>query len=121
MTFNKAVSLVNASTFESVSIFGKPDKTMTLPQQTDYASVTTEWLQLETATEIIGQMIAHYVAFIADERKQETPDRSMIEQAEELIKQFGQERKACYRSATRDAMIQKAYTEYAPFLKDINQ
>lgn len=94
---------------------------MTTLVTTEPSSVNNEWLQLETATEIIGQMIAHYVAFIAQEEKKAAPDREVIEQGEELIRQLGQERKACYRSATRDAMIQKAFTEYAPFLKDVNQ
>lgn len=93
---------------------------MTLPQQTEYASVTTEWLQLETAVEIFGQVIAHCVAAIAEERQKEKPDLTMIQEAKDLINQLGQEQNACYRSATREAMIQKAYTTYAPFLKEVN-
>ncbi|MVM42098.1 hypothetical protein GO730_37895 [Spirosoma sp. HMF3257] len=91
---------------------------MALTLQTESPSVMTEWLQLETAVEVIGQVIAFYVGQVAQERNQNAPNVDRIQEWEQKIKDLGKERRACYRAATKEAIIAKAYSVYAPFIQE---
>lgn len=101
-----------------VSIFEKRFLAMALTLQTESPSIMTEWLQLETAVEVIGQVIAYYVGQVAQERANKVPNLDRIQEWEQKIKELGRERRACYRAATKETIIAKAYSVYAPFLQE---
>ncbi len=92
-----------------------------LPNSIKPRDIDTEWIQLETATEVISQLIGHYAAWVSTEEKKPQPDLARIEQAEQAIKALGRERQACYLSVTADTVIKKAYTVYAPIVRQLNQ
>lgn len=92
-----------------------------LPNPAKPRDIDTEWVQLETATEVISQLIGHYAAWVSTEEKKPQPNLARIDQAEQAIKALGQERQACYLSATGEGVIRKAYTVYAPIVRELNQ
>lgn len=73
----------------------------------------TDWLRLETAIEIIGDMIAYYSSL------EEKPGITEEEAAEcdRQIYLLGQERQQCYDISISKEVIDKAYNIYGPFLK----
>lgn len=73
----------------------------------------TDWLKLETAIEIIGDMIAYYSSLKAIPGV--TSDE--INEFNNKIIALGKERQGCYDISINDKIIIKAYTEYGPFLK----
>lgn len=73
----------------------------------------TDWLRLETAIEIIGDMIAYYCS--VELRSGKT--KKEIAEYEMQIYLLGQERQRCYSYGENKEVIDKAYNVYGPFLK----
>lgn len=81
--------------------------------------VGTEWLKLELAIEIIGDMIALnsqrlHMAMAANE------EATVISSIEIKIIKLGQERQKCYDYDTNDEIILKAFKDYGPELRRAN-
>ena len=76
----------------------------------------TEWTNLETAIEVIGDMIAYKSSLLHAALKAEKVDSQMISSLETEISHLGKERQACYNSETNQEIIIKAYTVYGPQL-----
>jgi hypothetical protein len=79
----------------------------------------TEWLKLETAIEIIGDLIA----LRSSERYQAIENNqpaSTIASLTKEIHQLGIERQTCYDTSTNHEIITKAFSVYAPLLKEQN-
>ena len=87
---------------------------------TDITKFTgTEWLKLETAIEVIGDLIA----LRSSERYQAIENNqtaSIIASLTKEIHQLGIERQACYDPLTNHEVIIKAFSVYAPLLKEQN-
>lgn len=80
----------------------------------------TEWLKLELAIEIIGDMIALnsqrlHMAMAANE------EATVISSIENGMIKLGQERQNCYDYDANEEFILKAFKEYVPELKRFNR
>lgn len=73
----------------------------------------TDWLRLETAIEIIGDMIAYYSSLKA---KPGVTNQEIQEFNSNIIS-LGKERQQCYDIRISKEVIDKAYNVYGPFLK----
>ena len=76
-----------------------------------------EWLKLETAVELIGQMIAYHMGLIHQERMRDEPNQEAIASWKAKVIELGQEQNDCYGTPRKQQIIEKAYQQYAPFLK----
>ena len=77
----------------------------------------TDWLRLETAIEIIGDMIAYYCSLRAKPGVTKEENEEYIMQ----IISLGQERQQCYDIQISKEVIDKAYNVYGPFLKALRE
>lgn len=84
----------------------------------DVPVLNDDWLELETAVELIGQMIAFNMGLITAERKKTNPDLTRIADWRNRILELGQEQNDCYDSERKAQVIKKAYNQYVPFLKE---
>jgi hypothetical protein len=75
----------------------------------------TEWLKLETAIEIIGDMISYYSML---DNQPGNSEQMALEYYNKIL-QLGKERQGCYDSKNNSEIIIKAFTVYGPFLKSI--
>lgn len=80
----------------------------------------TEWLKLETAIEIIGDLIAHHTARLNKAVLEGAEDHTLA-QIEREIKRLSRERLECYNKDTNQLVIEKALTQYALLLKSLKQ
>jgi hypothetical protein len=78
-----------------------------------------KWLKLETAIEIIGDMIALYYGQLCEERR-EGKNLELIRELEGKVHVLVVERRQCYFEERQREMIDKAYNVYGPFLKNLN-
>lgn len=81
--------------------------------------IGTEWLKLETAIEVIGDMIA-YRSMERYKAIENNESASLISSLTRQIHQLGYERQACYNHEANHELIIKAFTIYAPQLKELN-
>ncbi len=80
----------------------------------------TDWLTLELAIEVIGDMIGYYSQSLhsAIERRSNAESVAKIEM--ELSK-LCKERQKCYDSNSNQEVLIKAFAVYAPKLKEISR
>lgn len=87
--------------------------------QRNSAFVRTEWLRLELAIELIGEMIA-----LNSERLhtaiESNEEARVISAIEDEILKLGQERQKCYDLSNNTEFISKAFLVYAPELRRAN-
>jgi hypothetical protein len=81
--------------------------------------VPTDWLKLETAVEIIGDMIAYYHGMLCEERTKAKQDKAFVEELSTKVHQLCCERRQCYEEGKQIEVIAKAYEVYGPFLKKV--
>ena len=73
----------------------------------------TDWFKLELAIEIIGDMIAHYIAELNRAVKSTPRDEDRVSQLLSEIDRFMDERTLCYDKDNNHAVIVKAFMVYA--------
>jgi len=79
----------------------------------------TEWLELETALETIGNMIAYQAFRLNNVLQLERSNSELVADIRGEIKRLSQELKLCYDKNHNQEVIAKAYSIYAPQLKHL--
>ncbi|MFM8914222.1 MAG: hypothetical protein ACKOE6_15105 [Flammeovirgaceae bacterium] len=80
----------------------------------------TDWLELETAIETIGDVIAYHSAKL-NEAIAAKADTAIIEQIESEICRLTRERLACYQRDSTGGLLKKASEEYRLCLARLSQ
>ena len=81
--------------------------------------IGTEWLKLELAIDLIGDMIAFNSERLHIAIKSNADEDLIASIENELIK-LGHERQRCYECNANDEIILKAHMVYGPELRQIN-